>query len=159
MVPGWGFVRGTRRPPKDPISAMMSYGNQVLYGKIHASIYTTSLHQGIGYIHETGDNKRSLAFDIADLFKTIIVYPTITHLIHWQLIKKSHFEQEGEEVKLNEVGKRILRKELLKKFNERIKHFHTLKKFTLLSYIQQELHKLIHHLKGNELYTSFRAWW
>lgn len=138
---------------------MMSYGNQVLYGKIHTLINTTYLHQGIGYIHETGDNKRSLVFDIADLFKTIIVYQTITHLIHRQLIKKIHFEEEGEEVKLNEVGKRILRKELSKKFNERIKHFSTLKKYTLSYYIQQELYKLVNHLKGTKPYTSFKAWW
>jgi len=138
---------------------MMSYGNQVLYGKIHDIIFTTSLHQGIGYIHETGDNKRSLADDIADIFKTIIVYPTISHLIHWDLIKKSHFEQEGEEVKLNEIGKRILRKELQKKLYERIKHPLTSKKYTFLKYIQQELYKLINRLKGNDPYSSFRAWW
>jgi len=159
VVPGWGFERRTRRPPEDPISAMMSYGNQILYGKIHSIISTTYLHQGIGYIHETSDNKRSLAFDIADLFKTIIVYPTIIHLIHWNLIKKSHFEQKGDDVKLNEVGKRILRKELIKKFNEKIKHPLTLKKYTLSKYIQQELYKLIKHLKGTKPYVSFKAWW
>ena len=150
IVPGWGFERRTRRPPKDPISAMMSYGNQILYGKIHSLISITSLHQGIGYIHESSDNKRSLAFDIVDLFKTVIVYPIIIRLIHWNLIKKSHFEQKGEEVKLNEAGKRILTKELQKKFNEKIKNPLTSKKYTLLKYIQQEHYKLINHLKGKK---------
>ena len=155
----WKFKNRTRLPPEEPISALMSYGNQILYSKIITEAYRTFLHPGIGYIHEPEANKASLAFDIADIFKPVIVYHTIFHALSFFLLNESHFYKKGKAVLLNAQGKRIYRKLLSRQFDHRIKNPQTQYTYPLSAYLTKELYKLRKHLTSKHPYESFKAWW
>ncbi len=103
----WKFKKRTRRPSEEPISALMSYGNKILYSKLITEAYRTFLHPGIGYLHEPGAHKASLAYDIADIFKPVVVYQTIFHTLSFFLLKESHFLKKGEPVLVNVQGNSI----------------------------------------------------
>ena len=155
----WKFNKRTRQPPKDPISALISYENIIHYSKLITEAYRTFLHPGIGYIHEPEANKTSLAYDIADIFKPVVVYQTIFHTLSFFLLKGSHFLKKGEAVLLNAQGKRIYRKLLIRRFDYRIKDPQTHFSHTLSTYLTRELYKLRKHLTNNSPYKSFKAWW
>ena len=77
----WVVHKRTRRPPKDPLNAMISFGNTLLYQRIANEINRTSLDIRIGIIHAAGTRPESLNLDLADLFKPILVDRTIFTLI------------------------------------------------------------------------------
>lgn len=47
------FTIRTKRPPKDPINALISFGNVYLYNRIATEINKTSLDMRIGFVHST----------------------------------------------------------------------------------------------------------
>lgn len=114
------FVKRTKRPPKDELNALISFGNTLLYNYILQCIYKTSLDPRIGVVHATTHRNTSLNLDFADVFKPIIVDRIIFSLINLMEIQKErHFElRENGAVFLNEEGKRLFIKAFQQKLDD-----------------------------------------
>lgn len=111
------FQRRTRRPPRDPINALISFGNTLLYNRFLKLIWKKALDPRVGVIHATNGRHYSLNLDLADIFKPVIVDHVIFYLVNrGQLVVTQHFvkEQNGA-VLLNSEGKRIFIKAFEKK--------------------------------------------
>ncbi|MGI6382014.1 MAG: type I-B CRISPR-associated endonuclease Cas1b, partial [Tissierellaceae bacterium] len=80
--PEFEFSIRSRRPPRDNINALISFGNSLLYTTILGEIYQTQLDPRIGYLHSTNERRFTLNLDIAEIFKPIIVDRTIFSLLN-----------------------------------------------------------------------------
>lgn len=110
------FEKRTRRPPRNEVNAMISFGNTLLYNKFLHYIWKTSLDARVGVVHATNKRLHSLNLDFADIFKPVLVDRVIFTLINCKQIKKEiHFQHEEEGVLLNEAGKKIFLSEFQKK--------------------------------------------
>ncbi len=149
------FEKRTRKPPKNEINAMISFGNAVLYNLISTEVNKSSLDVRIGYLHATNNRKNSLNLDIAELFKPLIVDRTIFMLLNRNCIKKEHFvKTESGAVFLSEEGKRIFLRALYEKLDTVITE-----KDLKLNYrriIKAEINKLAVCIKENKRYISFK---
>lgn len=156
----FAFDERTKRPPKDPLNALISFGNSLCYTKVLSEIYKTHLDPSISFLHEPSTKRFSLSLDIAEIFKPLIVDPVIFTLINKkQLNVKKDFEYIDEMVILNENGKKKFLAEWIRKLETTIKH-RTLKRNTSYQYlIRLECYKLIKHLLNDEEYKPLRAWW
>lgn len=97
-----------KRPPDNPINAMISFGNSLLYTKTISAIYHTHLDQRISFLHEPSEGRFSLSLDISEVFKPIIVYRTIFELINNRRIQvNKHFDKKVNYCLLNEEGRKI----------------------------------------------------
>ena len=84
-----------RRPPDNPINAMISFGNTLLYGKTISAIYQTHLDQRISYLHEPSEGRFSLSLDMSEVFKPVIVFRTIFDLVNNRKIQVAkHFDKK-----------------------------------------------------------------
>ena len=84
-----------KRPPDNPINALISFGNTLLYTKTISSIYRTHLDQRISFLHEPSEGRFSLSLDISEVFKPVIVYKTIFDLVNNKILKvEKHFEKK-----------------------------------------------------------------
>ena len=68
---GFTFKKRTKRSPEDPLNAMISFGNTLLYQRFANEINRTSLDIRIGIVHAANSRPESLNLDLADLFKPI----------------------------------------------------------------------------------------
>ncbi len=68
----WHFDRRRRRPPGDPVNALLSFGYTVLYNHIHTAIFTAGLHPRIGFFHEGHGVYSTLTADIQEEFRHLI---------------------------------------------------------------------------------------
>lgn len=97
-----------KRPPDNPINAMISFGNTLLYTKTISAIYRTHLDQRISFLHEPSDGRFSLSLDISEVFKPVIVYRTIFDLVNNRKIQvEKHFDKKVNYCLLNEEGRKI----------------------------------------------------
>lgn len=114
------FTVRSRRPPKDEINAMISFGNVYLYQKIAQIIRRTSLDIRVSFVHSAMQRYENLNLDIADIFKPIIVDRVICMLINKRMVtKEKHFQKEVQgAIFLNREGKEILLQELEHKMNQ-----------------------------------------
>lgn len=108
-VEDFKFTTRSRRPPQDPLNALISFGNTYLYNRVATEINKTSLDIRIGFVHSTNNCSQSLNLDIAEIFKPIIVDRTIFTLINKRMIStQQHFQTlDGGGIYLNADGKRL----------------------------------------------------
>ena len=84
-----------KRPPDNPINALISFGNSLLYAKTVAIIYETHLDQRISFLHEPTETRFSLSLDISEIFKPVIVFRTIFDLVNNRKIQvEKHFNRK-----------------------------------------------------------------
>lgn len=97
-----------KRPPDNPMNAMVSFGNTLLYTKTISAIYRTHLDQRISFLHEPSEGRFSLSLDLSEVFKPVIVYRTIFDLVNNRKIQVGkHFDKKVNYCLLNEEGRNI----------------------------------------------------
>lgn len=145
-----------RRPPNNPINALISFGNSLLYTKCISIIYQTHLNQTISYLHEPSESRFSLSLDLSEMFKPVIVFKTIFDLVNNKKLKvKDHFEKKVNYCILNETGRQIF----INAFEERLdKTFVNKKlnrKMTYKTAIKMDCYKLIKYLLEDKDFEFF----
>lgn len=153
------FEERSRRPPKNLLNTLISFGNSIIYTLVLSEIYKTHLDPRIGFLHATNFRRFTLNLDIAEIFKPIIIDRLIFRLIDKKMITKNDFAKEMGGILLKEKGKRLFVEELDKKLQTTINHRRIGRKVSYRRLIRLELYKLAKHLLGEEKYEPFVAQW
>lgn len=145
-----------KRPPDNPINALVSFGNSLLYTKTISSIYRTHLDQRISYLHEPSEGRFSLSLDISEVFKPVLVYKTIFDLVNNKKIQVSkHFDKKVNYCLLNEEGRNIF----ITAFEERLEsvflHTKLKRKVSYRTAIKLDCYKLIKYIMEDKEFVPF----
>ena len=136
-----------KRPPDNPLNAMISFGNMWLYTKTITQLYHTHLDQCISFLHEPSEGRFSLSLDISEVFKIIIVYPVIVNMINKKMISvASHFYKDLNYCHLNEDGRKKFVIELEKKIATTFEHSKLGRSVSYETALKLEGYKLSKHL-------------
>lgn len=95
-----------RRPPNNPINAMLSFFNQVLYAGMGHQIAKTHLSPLLAFLHSPGRSRNSLALDLAEIFRPVLVDRLIFRLVRTRQVGSNWFKQEGDVCLFSETGLR-----------------------------------------------------
>ncbi len=153
------FEKRTRRPPKNELNALISFGNSLLYVLVLSEIYKTHIDPRIGYLHTTNFRRFTLNLDVAEIFKPIIVDRIIFTLIGKKMITKDDFESDMGGILLKEKGRKTFVQEFDKKLSSTIKHRELGRNVSYRRLIRMELYKLEKHLIGEEKYEPYVSRW
>ncbi|CAM4194689.1 type I-B CRISPR-associated endonuclease Cas1b [Saccharibacillus endophyticus] len=156
---GFEWSGRNKRPPKDPLNAMISFGNGVMYTTILSEVYKTALDPAISYLHEPSSKRFSLCLDIAEIFKPLLIDPLVFTLVNNRRIQPKHFRNEDGMYFLSEEGRKIFLTDFEAKMKETIKHRKLGRQVSYRYLIRLEAYKLIKHMIGDEIYKPFKAWW
>jgi len=155
----FSFGSRSRRPPRNPVNAMISFGNSLVYAATINAIYHTQLDQTISFLHEPSERRFSLALDISEIFKPLFVDRTIFKLVNKKMISEKDFDLNLGACLLNDSGRRLFIEEFNRRMETTIRH-RTLKRkvsYGRLPYL--ECLKLCKHLMGIRKYEPFVIWW
>jgi len=154
------YEKRVRRPPDNPINALISFGNSLMYTSCLTELYRTQLDPTISFLHEPGNRRFSLSLDLAEIFKPVIVDRLIFRLFNRQQLQESkHFSEKLGGCYLNEAGRRIFLQAYDEQLKQTIEHRKLKRKVSYQRMIRMECYKLIKHLTDMEPYQAFRAWW
>ena len=149
----------TKRPPRNRMNALISFGNSLLYTTVLSEIYKTHLDPRIGFLHTTNFRRFTLNLDVAEIFKPIIVDRIIFQTLNKGMIKPDDFNTELGGLYLKEGGRKVF----IEKFEERlattIKHRKIGKEVSYRRLIRMELYKIEKYLMGEEVYEPFISEW
>lgn len=145
-----------KRPPDNPINALISFGNTLLYGKTITTIYNTHLDQRISFLHEPSEGRFSLSLDISEAFKPVLVFKTIFDLVNnkkLQVVK--HFDKKMNYCLLNDEGRKIF----ITAFEERLEsvflHEKLRRKVTYRTAIKLDCYKLVKFILEDKEFKPF----
>ena len=150
----------TKQPPSNEVNALISFGNMMCYTLALSQIYHTQLNPTISFLHEPGVRRYSLALDVAEIFKPILVDRIIFKLLNKKEIQAKHFDKNMNGCRLNEVGKQIFAREWDTKLKETIQHRNLGKAVSYRHLVKLECYKLQKFILGiDEQYKPFKIWW
>lgn len=123
ILEGSDFVFGTRskRPPKNEVNAMISFGNAILCNKLLQIIWRAGLDPKMGIVHSSRDRAASLHLDFADIFKPLVVDRVVFSLVNRREVKRDrHFRGDDRATFLNDEGKQFFVERIEKKLSTQI---------------------------------------
>lgn len=145
-----------RRPPDNPINALISFGNTILYTKTISQLYHTHLNQEISFLHSAAEGRFSLSLDISEVFKPVIVFRTIFDCVNNRKITVSkHFESKYNYCLLNEEGRKVFINELEKRLNTVFEHPKLKRKISYKQAIKLDGYKLIKWIMEDKEFVPF----
>lgn len=84
---GVEFPGRNRRPPRDPVNSLLSFGYMVLLPEVEGACRTAGLDPRYGFLHPKGRNRPSLALDLVEEFRPLIVDTTVLTVLNRGIIK------------------------------------------------------------------------
>lgn len=145
-----------KRPPDNPINALISFGNTLLYTKTISVIYGTHLDQRISFLHEPSEGRFSLSLDISEVFKPVIVYRTIFDLVNNRILKvEKHFERKVNYCLLNEEGRSIFITAFQERLESVFQHPKLKRKVSYQTAIKLDCYKLAKFIMEGKEFIPF----
>ena len=113
---GVAFPKRVRRPPTDPVNALLSFGYALLANDIHAAVQVLGFDPYCGYLHADRYGRPSLALDLMEEFRPIVVDSVVLACLNKRVLQPADFE-----VSLGQVHrlKPDARKKFLVQYEER----------------------------------------
>jgi CRISPR-associated protein Cas1 len=113
---GLSFTKRVRRPPTDPVNALLSFGYALLANDLHSAINTVGFDPYQGYLHVGHYGRPSLALDLMEEFRPLIVDSVVLLCLNKRIIGPEDFTVElGNVCRLSEAA----RKKFLVQYEER----------------------------------------
>ncbi len=151
------FKNRNRRPPEDPVNALLSFGYTLLANDCGAALESTGLDSYVGFMHKDRPGRASLALDLEEELRPAVADRFALSLINNRMINNSHFDfQSDGAVLLNSDGRSLFLKKWQERKKETITHPYLKEKIAwgLVPYVQALL--LARTIRGDlEAYPPF----
>ncbi|NQU62790.1 MAG: type I-C CRISPR-associated endonuclease Cas1 [SAR324 cluster bacterium] len=151
------FSGRNRRPPKDPVNALLSFIYTIILQDCVSALEGVGLDPYVGYLHRDRPGRQSMALDLLEEFRAFLGDRLALNLINMQQIKISDFRfSENGAVLMSDEARKTLLTAYQKRKQETLKH-PILKedvKIGLLFHTQALL--LSRHIRGDlDYYPAF----
>jgi CRISPR-associated protein Cas1 len=105
----FGIAERSRRPPRDPMNAVLSFLYTLLRAECSAALEGVGLDPQIGYLHALRPGRPALALDLMEEFRSVFADRLALTLVNRKELSEGDFEQfDGGGVYLNETGRRTV---------------------------------------------------
>jgi CRISPR-associated protein Cas1 len=149
----------TKQPANNEVNALISFGNMMCYTMCLDQIFHTQLNPTIGFLHEPGFRRYSLALDLAEVFKPILVDRTIFSLLNKKQIQSSDFRHELNRCVMKDSARKLFAQAFDEKLKETFKHRTLGRSVSYKHLVKLECYKLSKHLLGIDEYKPFKMNW
>lgn len=144
------FNGRNRRPPRDPINALLSFVYGMLRNECSAALESIGLDPQVGFLHALRPGRHSLALDLMEEFRAVFADRFVLTLINLGQIKASDFvTRPGGAVELKEDARKALVVAYEKRKQDELTHqlLKTAVPIGLVAHVQSRL--LARHLRGD----------
>lgn len=149
----------SKQPPQNEVNALISFGNMMCYTVCLDQIYHTQLNPTISFLHEPGARRYSLALDLSEIFKPMLVDRTIFTVLNKKQLQASDFRQDINRCVLKEAAKKVFVQAFEERLKETFKHRSLGRSVSYKHLVKLECYKLQKHLLGMEVYKPFKMMW
>lgn len=107
LNPPWGFTTRTRRPPKDPVNAVLSFGYTIVGAELQALLDGAGFDPYLGFYHSVEYGRPGLALDLLEEFRHPLVDRLTLNLFNLGVLASQDFAPQAEGgIYLNTAGKK-----------------------------------------------------
>ncbi|MCS7167134.1 MAG: CRISPR-associated endonuclease Cas1 [Gemmatales bacterium] len=100
LVPPWSFQARQRRPPTDPVNALLSLGYTLLFRRAEVAAEARGLEVAVGALHDFRPGRASLACDLVEPLRVPAVDRWVLTLCNQHRIQPQQFQHTQDGVRL-----------------------------------------------------------
>jgi CRISP-associated protein Cas1 len=121
---GFRFEARRRRPPTDPVNALLSFGYSLLAHDLQSAINIVGFDPYLGYLHTERYGRPSLALDLMEEFRPLVVDAMVLSAVNRKVLVPSDFMTEplSKAVSLTDDGRRSFLRAYEQKKQSKFKH-------------------------------------
>lgn len=116
------FSGRNRRPPEDPVNALLSFLYTLLKNDVQSALEGVGLDPAVGYLHALRPGRPALALDLMEELRAPLCDRMAIALIHRGQINLKSFTQTSAPVYLNESGRKTVISAWQQRKQETIRH-------------------------------------
>lgn len=123
----WANVAGVfegrnRRPPKDPINAMLSFGYAMLTKDVTLTLSRVGFDPLAGFYHAIRHGKPALALDVMEEFRPLVVDSAVLTAVNTGMVQPKDFVTGATGCALSDSGRRAFVDAYAKRMDELVTH-------------------------------------
>jgi CRISPR-associated protein Cas1 len=100
------FEGRNRRPPRDPVNALLSLAYSMLAKDLTIACYAVGFDPYMGYFHQIRHGRPALALDLMEPFRPLIADSAVLSAINTRMVTAKDFVRAGESVALTAGGRK-----------------------------------------------------
>lgn len=158
LPPEFTLTERNRRPPRDPVNAMLSFGYTLLCNNVLSLLILEGLNPYLGNLHRSDRNETQLAFDLMEEWRSPIVDVLVVALLNQQIFKLHHFSapRTNGGIYLNEQGRRRFLQAFERRIMTPVHHPDAREPVPYRRAIQLQIRRYKRSLLENIPYEAFR---
>ncbi len=119
----FGMNERTRRPPLDPINALLSFSYALLLHDCVAALTAAGLDPSVGFLHVDRPGRPSLALDLMEEFRPLIADRLVLALINRGQVAGGGFvKREGGSIEMDDATRRAILKAYQERKQDEVTH-------------------------------------
>ena len=119
---GFDFNGRNRRPPKDPINAMLSLAYSMLTKDLTVTLAAAGFDAHLGFFHKPRYGRPSLALDLMEEFRPLVADSTVISVVNNGVVKPEDFVRAGNGVNLKKAARRAFIQAYERRMDQLIRH-------------------------------------
>lgn len=140
----------SRRPPQDPVNAMLSFMYVILCHDIRSACEAVGLDSQVGFLHRDRPGRPSLALDLMEEFRPVLVDRFVITLINRKQVSSNDFElQPSGGFSMKDSARRMMLKTWQEKKLEPMHHDFMGESASLGLFVHFQARLLARHLRGD----------
>lgn len=116
------FTRRNRRPPEDPVNAMLSFAYTLLVRSWAVTLGAVGLDPYCGYYHQPRYGRPALALDMMEPFRPLIADSAVLTAINNGEVKPTDFLRVGNSINLTADGRKRFIATFERRMNQEVTH-------------------------------------
>jgi CRISP-associated protein Cas1 len=120
-LPAFDFEGRNRRPPRDPVNALLSFAYSLLAKDLTIVCHAVGFDPFVGFFHQPRFGRPALALDLMEGFRPLVADSAVLTAVNSRMITPRDFITAGRAVSLTPSG----RKALLRSYEQRMDHLAT----------------------------------
>jgi CRISPR-associated protein Cas1 len=154
---GFAFDGRNRRPPLDPVNALLSLGYTLLFNAVEAAVQVVGLDPYVGALHAVEGARPSLVCDLVEEHRAPLVDRLVLAAINRGAVRPADFEEVG-------AGEPVVvRREAVKWFvtlferrlAKAVRYEPTGNQLPYRQIIEQQVRRVARHVLGRETYECY----
>ena len=142
------FMGRHKRPPTDPVNALLSYGYTLLTSQTSAAAQVVGFDPYVGFLHSTQYGMPSLALDLVEMFRAPIVDSVVLTLLNNRMLTLGDFEETFGSWRMSESARKTFLLKFEERLNTSITHPIFKKKVTYRRCLELQMRLLARWLQG-----------
>jgi CRISPR-associated protein Cas1 len=115
-LPAFDFAGRNRRPPRDPVNALLSFAYSLLTKDLTIVCHAVGFDPFVGFYHQPRFGRPALALDLMEGFRPLVADSSVLSAVNTRMVTPRDFVQVGRAVSLTPAG----RKALLRAYEQRM---------------------------------------